>query len=51
MDKTTRKEFIECDIKLTEINDTKINYEKRIRKEDHYNIIESDEYSHIIRNF
>ena len=51
MDKTARKKFIESDMKLTEKNDAKINYEKIIRKKEHYNILESDEYSHIIRNF
>ncbi len=51
MDKTTRSKFIELDKKVDKAKLSKLDLETKKRKEEHYSIIESDNYANIIRNF
>ena len=51
MDKPTRSKFIELDKKGDKTKLSKLDLELNKRKEEHYSMIESDNYTNIIRNF
>jgi hypothetical protein len=51
MDKGTKRSFIEVDKTSDEKIDSKLMTELCKRKDEHYNILRSEEYADIIRNF
>ena len=51
MDKGTKNKFIKLDKSYGEQLSSKVDLETHKRKQEHYNIIDNDEYAKIIKNF
>ena len=51
MDKTTQRNFIEIDQCQDKLIDSKMSMELKKRINDHYNIIQSDDYAKILKDF
>jgi hypothetical protein len=51
MDKKTRANFINIDKKHDHEINTKMDEEIRKRKNEHYEILDSEDYANIIKNF
>ena len=51
MDETKKRKFFETDKNMDTTIDSKIQKEFQRRKECHYNILESNNYAKIIKNF